>query len=152
MASEGLFRVCFKRTSYWCCFVVSFAERMAESEEEETSNNRNNKLLVEAFEKMMDTKLNAFRQKFHEKLELGQTRPGEQMRVNEPLEQRDEATDQYYGIGALHLTIVKGGTIDVLEKVEIFCKTILEVLSLKFHHSMERMIQMLIWNGKRILN
>jgi len=44
---------------------------MAESKEEETSNNRNNKLLVEAFEKMMDTKLNAFRQEFHEKLELG---------------------------------------------------------------------------------
>ena len=56
------------------------------------------------------------------------------------------------GIGALHLTIVKGDTIDVLEKVEIFCKTILEVLSLKFHHSMERMIQMLIWNEKRRLN
>jgi len=70
---------------------------MAESKEEETSHNRNNKLLVEAFEKMMDTKLNAFRQEFHEKLELGQTRPRERRRVNEPLEQRDEATDQYYG-------------------------------------------------------
>jgi len=45
----------------------------------------------------MDTKLNAFRQEFHEKLELGQTRPGERRRFNEPLEQRDEATDQYYG-------------------------------------------------------
>ena len=56
------------------------------------------------------------------------------------------------GIGALHLTIVKVDTIDVLEMVEIFCNTILEVLSLKFHHSTERMIQMLIWNGKTRLN
>jgi len=45
----------------------------------------------------MDTKLNAFRQEFPEKLELGQTRHGERRRFNEPLEQRDEATDQYYG-------------------------------------------------------
>jgi len=56
------------------------------------------------------------------------------------------------GIGALHLTIVKRDTIDLLEKVEIFYKTILEVLSLKFHHSMKILIQMLIWNGKRRLN
>ncbi|KAG7567588.1 Ribosomal protein L4 domain superfamily [Arabidopsis thaliana x Arabidopsis arenosa] len=43
-------------------------KRMAESDEEETSHNRNNKLLIEAMKKMMNTELEAFRQEFHQNL------------------------------------------------------------------------------------
>ncbi|CAL9217650.1 unnamed protein product [Arabidopsis halleri] len=41
---------------------------MAESVEEENSHNRNNKLLIKAMKKMMNTELEAFRQEFHQNL------------------------------------------------------------------------------------
>ncbi|KAG7556861.1 hypothetical protein ISN44_As11g028600 [Arabidopsis suecica] len=43
-------------------------KRMAESDEEENSHNRNNKLLIKAMKKMMNTELETFRQEFHQNL------------------------------------------------------------------------------------
>ncbi|KAG7559434.1 hypothetical protein ISN45_Aa05g010300 [Arabidopsis thaliana x Arabidopsis arenosa] len=43
-------------------------KRMAETNEEETSHNRNNKILIEAMKKMMNTEMEAFRQEFHQNL------------------------------------------------------------------------------------
>ncbi|KAG7559361.1 hypothetical protein ISN45_Aa05g009580 [Arabidopsis thaliana x Arabidopsis arenosa] len=43
-------------------------KRMAETNEEQSSYNRNNKILIEAMKKMMNTELEAFRQEFHQNL------------------------------------------------------------------------------------
>lgn len=80
---------------------VDIAERISDPYGEETSNNRNNKILIEAITKLIDTKLNALHEELHpaSDQEQNQSRQGRNPRRTreQPEQSINEATDSYYG-------------------------------------------------------